>query len=159
MTALFSPKNLTAYNGSGVESAPAGATGLVTLTATDDFYFPIPYAGESEIVSIHILTGAAIVGVFTIEMCNFPAPGSESTNVATVTDYDETSGNWIKEDPTTAYVASVGTGWSVTNLTLTKTAGAGGAMIHVGNMGARRMRLKLACTTSGTVRVMTHGKC
>jgi hypothetical protein len=31
-------------------------------------------------------------------------------------------------------------------------------MIHLGNLGARRVRLKAAITTTGTVRVVAHGK-
>jgi hypothetical protein len=127
----------------------------VTLDV-DSHYFVIN-ADEAEIDSIHILTGALIAGVFTVETCNFPRKRDE-VGPNDVTDYDETTGNWIKEDPTTAYVASVGTGWTVANLTLTKTAGAAGAMIHLGNLGARRVRLKAAITTGGTVRVVPHGK-
>jgi hypothetical protein len=157
MTALPTYRNLSALNGSGTESAPAAATGLVTLAATDDFYFPIPLVQDANTVSIHIKTDANIAGVFTIETSNFPA-ATTSVNVATVTDYNETTGDWVKNDPTTAYVATNGTGWSVSNLTLTKTAGAGAAVIDIGNLGARRMRLKAAITTTGAVRVMTHSK-
>jgi hypothetical protein len=146
-------QNLSALNGSGTVSAPA-TTGLVTLTATDDFYFMIPTSEDATVQSIHILTGALIAGTFTIETCNFPKVGTADG----VTDYNEVSGNWVKEDPTGAYVASVGTGWSWTLLTGVKTAGAGGAMIHLGNIGSKRIRLKLACTTTGTVRVVAHGK-
>jgi hypothetical protein len=149
-------KNLTAYDGGGEASTPAPETGLVTLDA-DDHYFPIFGADECEIDSIHILTGAAIEAVFTVETCNFPRRRDE-VGPADVTDYNETTGNWIKENPSSAYVASTGTGWAVAALTLTKTAGAGGAMIHLGNMGARRVRLKAAVTTPGTIRVVANGK-
>jgi hypothetical protein len=148
-------KNLPAYDGGGDASTPDPVTGLVTLDV-DSHYFVIN-ADEAEIDSIHILTGALIAGVFTVETCNFPRKRDE-VGPNDVTDYDETAGNWIKEDPTTAYVASVGTGWTVANLTLTKTAGAAGAMIHLGNLGARRVRLKAAITTGGTIRVVAHGK-
>jgi hypothetical protein len=154
---ILNSSNLAALNGSGTPSSPDPVTGLVSLTATDDFYFPIPMAEDGEITSIHILTGAAIVGTFTVESCNFPRKRNE-IGPDDVTDYNETSGNWVKEDPTGAYVASVGTGWTWTLLTGVKSAGAGGAMIHLGNTAARRLRLKLACTTSGTVRVVAHGK-
>jgi hypothetical protein len=152
-------KDLSALNGAGTASDPDPITGLVTLTATDDFYFVIPFAEDGDVTSIHILTGAAITGTFTVETCNFRKKRNE-VGPDDVTDYNEVSGNWVKENPSTAYVATVGTGWSggVGDLTLVKTAGAGGAMIHLGNLGARRVRLKLACTTSGTVRVVAHGK-
>ena len=154
MSSLNNSKNLTALNGSGTKYEPAAASGLVTLTATDDYYFPLPFSEAAEVQSIHILTGAAIAGTFTIESSNLPV----GTAADCVTDYDETSGNWVKENPTGAYVASVGTGWSWSELTGTKTAGAGGAMIHLGNIGSKRLRLKLNCTTGGTVRVVAHGK-
>lgn len=153
MTSLKNTKNLSAFNGSGTESAPA-ATGLVTLTATDVFHFPLPFSEEATVQSIHILTGALIAGTFTIQSCNFP----KGTAADAVSDYDETVGNWITEDPTGAYVASTGTGWTWTVLSGAKTAGAGGAMIHLGNIGSKRLRLELNCTTSGTVRVVAHGK-
>lgn len=155
MNSLKSP-NLTAYDGGGDASIPKGS-GLVTLDV-DSHYFPIPYADEDEITTIHILTDGTIVGVFTVETTNFPKKTGENNGATDVTDYDETTGNWVKEDPSTAYVATVGTGWSVSALTLTKTAGAGAAIIHIGNCGARRMRLKAAISTGGTLRVVAHGK-
>lgn len=153
MSSLKNDKNLSAFDGSGVESVPAPTTGLVTL-GVDDYYFEIPLTADGDLQSVHILTGALIAGTFTIETSNFPQTGPAGA----VTSWDETSGNWVKENPTTAYVATVGTGWTVTNLTLAKTAGVGGAMIHLGNLGSRRCRVKAAITTGGTVRVVAHGK-
>jgi len=153
MTTLNNTKNLSAFNGSGVESPPA-ATGLVTLTATDDFYFEIPFSADADVQSIHIMTGALIAGVFTIETCNFPV----GTAADCVTGWDETSGNWVQENPSDAYIPTVGTGWTVSAATLTKTAGAGGAMITIDGLAAKRVRIKAAITTSGTVRVTAHGK-
>lgn len=153
MSSLKNDKNLSAFDGSGVESVPAPTTGLVTLSV-DDHYFEIPLAGAGELQSVHILTGALIAGTFTIETSNFPQTGPTGA----VTSYDETVGNWVKENPTTAQVASNGTGWTWTYLTGVKTAGAGGAMIQLGNLGSRRCRLKASITTGGTVRVTPHGK-
>ncbi len=154
MSSLQNSSNLSAFNGSGVESTPAAASGLVTLTATDDFYFMLPYSEAARVQSVHILTGAAIVGTFTIESCNFP----KTTTADGITDWNETSGNWIQENPADAYIPTTGTGWTVTAATMVKAAGAGGAMIHLVGFGAKRVRIKLACTTSGTVRVVCHGK-
>jgi len=153
MSSLENSKNLSAFDGAGVESVPAPTTGLVTL-GVDDYYFELPLTEDGGLQSVQILTGALIAGVFTVETTNFPQQGPAGS----VTSWNETSGNWIKEDPSTAYVASVGTGWSIANLTLTKTAGVGGAMIHLGNLGSRRCRIKAAITTGGTVRVASHGK-
>lgn len=154
MTAsLKNEKNLSAFDGGGIESVPAPTTGLVTL-GVDDYYLEIPLTAAGPLQSVHILTGAAIVGTFTIETTNFPQTGPAGA----VSTWDETSGNWVKENPSSAYVATVGTGWTVSSLTLTKTAGVGAAMIHLGNLGARRCRVKASITTGGTVRVVPHGK-
>jgi hypothetical protein len=153
MTSTATPRNLPAYDGEGNASQPK-PTGFVTLDV-DSHYFEITGARDAEPLSVQILTDATIAGVFTIEMSN--APGDVGPPDA-ATAYNEVSGVWIKEDPSTAYVASVGTGWSITNLTLTKTAGVGAAMIHLGNCGAKRVRVKAAITTGGDVRIMPNGK-
>lgn len=153
MSSLKNDKNLSAFDGAGVESVPAPTTGLVTL-GVDDYYFEIPITAEGGLQSVHILTGALIAGTFTVETTNFPQAGPAGA----VSSWDETSGNWVKEDPTSAQVSSVGTGWTWTYLTGLKTAGVGAAMIHLGNLGARRCRIKAAITTGGTVRVVPHGK-
>lgn len=152
MSSLKNERNLTAYDGSGAASAPDPVTGFVTL-AIDDHYFEIPLTAEGGLQSVQIKTGALIAGTFTIETSNIASTGPDS-----VTGYDETVGNWIKEDPSSAYVASTGTGWTWTLMTGVKTAGAGGAMIHLGNLGSKRCRVKAAITTGGTVRVIPHGK-
>lgn len=143
--------DLTAYDGEGNASVPDG-TGYVTLDV-DSHYFEIPQAQVGEFQSIHIITGALIAGTFTIETCNIDTHATKG-----VTSYNEVSGNWINEDPTGAYVGSTGTGWTWTLLTGVKTAGVGGAMIHLGNLGSKRCRVKAAITTGGTVRVICHGK-
>jgi hypothetical protein len=153
MSSLKNDKNLSAFDGAGAESVAAPTTGLVTL-GVDDYYFEIPITAEGWLQSVQILTGALIAGVFTIETSNFPQTGPAGA----VTTWDETIGNWVNENPASAYAATVGTGWTVSALTLTKTAGAGAAMIHLGNLGARRCRIKAAITTGGTVRVAPHGK-
>jgi hypothetical protein len=153
MGTLENDQNLTAYDGTGAAAVPAPTTGLVTL-GVDDYYFEIPVTAEGSLQSVHILTGALIAGTFTIETTNFPQTGPAGA----VASWDETVGNWVKEDPSSAYVARVGTGWTITNLTLVKTAGAAAAMIHLGNLGAKRCRVKAAITTGGTVRVIAHGK-
>ena len=157
MSALPTYRNLSAFNGSGTESVPAAATGLVTLTATDDYYFPIPTVAGAEIIHIHVQTDANFAGTFTIETCSFPAVAN-AVNIATISDWNETAGNWNKEDPTTGYIGQSGSGWTMTNLSAAKTAAAGGCSFNLGNVGARRVRLKAACTTTGAVRVMTNSK-
>jgi hypothetical protein len=152
MTSTATPRNLPAYDGEGNASQPK-PTGFVTLDV-DSHYFELIGAHDGEINSVHIITDATIAGTFTIESTNMPA----GTTADAATSYDETVGYWVKEDPTGAYVASTGAGWTWTLLTGVKTAAAGGAMIHIGNAGSKRLRLKAAITTGGTVRVICHGK-
>lgn len=134
-----------------------GADGFVTL-GVDTYLFPLSVP-EAGLVSVHIQTDASIAGTFTIETCNFPKTKGEMGQTADITDWDTaTVGAWVKEDPTGAYVASVGTGWAWTLLTGVKTAGTGGAMIHLGNLGSKRCRLKAVITTGGKVRVNRHAK-
>lgn len=159
-----------------MEYPPAGngdVDGLLLTTGTrakpdENGFVPItiatwvfPLGGSaSPLNSVHIKTDAIVAGTFTIETCNFPAyKGDSGAAPADVPDFDATVGNWIKEDPTTAYVGTTaGTGWTVTNLTLVKTAAAGGAIIHLGNLGSRRVRLKAVITTAGGVRVSRWAK-
>lgn len=136
---------------------PPDENGLVTLgVATYVFMLSVP---EAPLESIHIMTGAAIAGTFSVETCNFPATKGDMGSPVDIANWDVTTvGAWVKEDPTGAYVASVGTGWTWTLLTGVKTAGTGGAMIHIGNLGSKRIRLKAVVTTGGTVRVNRHAK-
>lgn len=136
---------------------PIDENGFVTL-GVDTYLFPLSVP-EAGLISVHIQTDTAIAGTFTIETCNFPKFHDEMGQNSDVTDWTTaTSGQWVKEDPTGAYVASVGTGWTWTLLTGVKTAGAGGAMIHLGNIGSKRCRLKAVITTGGKVRVNRHAK-
>jgi len=152
MSGSASPRNLPAYDGSGVKRDPA-PTGFVTLTV-DTHYFELVGARDGDPLSVQIITDAAIAGTFTIETSNGVADGFPDA----VSSWDETVGDWVKENPASAYIATVGTGWTVSALTITKTAGTGAAMIHLGNIGARRCRLAAAITTGGDVRVMPFGK-
>jgi len=130
----------------------------VTLASGTTYVFAL--GGESApLESIHIVWDAAIVVVLTIEDSNMPSGLGGPGGVADVSNFDSGAGNWIQENPTTAYVA-ISAGATATNLTVT-TAGttAGGAMIHLGNFGSRRSRLKAVVGgTGGVIRVMPHGK-
>ena len=145
---------LRAIDGGGGLSE-VDADGYVTLDV-DDHYFVVGGDLGADLVSIQITTDATIAGTFTVETCLWPR--DQIQGGAAKTDYDETSGIWVKNDPTGAYVASVGTGWTWTLLTGVKTAGVGGAVIDLGNLGAKRMRLKLNCTTGGKVAVLANAK-
>jgi hypothetical protein len=107
--------------------------------------------GDRSLSSVHFLADAAIV-LTSIEIEDSNLPDAELTST--------TAGEWIKEDPTGGYVAKVGAGVTVTNLTISKTAGAiGAAMVHLGNAAAKRERAKIVVGAAGGVlRIATHGK-
>lgn len=132
--------------GTGAKSE-AGRNGLLLSNTT---YF-VPFGGEGALVqSVHLTWDAVVAGVITVEDSNNP----DATVISTV------SGEWVQENPTTAYVGGAGAGGlAVTNLTLTITAGTGGgAMINVGNSGAMRTRLKVVLSAGGRMNFMANGK-
>ncbi len=145
---------MSAVDGGGEVSRP-NEDGDVTLDV-DTHYFIVGGAAGALIESVQLVTDGTIVGVFTVETSNYPRDQIQGPEL--VTDYNEVSGKWIKENPTTAYVGTVGTGWTVSNLTLTKAAGVGGAMIHLGNMGAKRCRIAAAISTGGKMAAIAHAK-
>lgn len=153
---IYSPKNLSAFLATTGTEAKPDALGFVTLSVATH-YFPIPGTAEGFLGSVHLQTGALIAGTFTVESCNYPGPGNGADGI---TDYDETAGGvWVPVNVAAAgYAQSVGTGWTVTVLSLAKLAGAGAAMISLINPAWSRLRLKAAVSTGGTVRVRPHGK-
>jgi hypothetical protein len=70
------------------------------------------------------------------------------------------TGLWVQENPTGAYVAVTGAGVTATNLSVAATGGAiGAAMIHLGNMGSRKVRLKVVVgATGGKLELYPHGR-
>lgn len=138
-----------------------------TLASSTVYYFPVGASksavpAEAPYVSIHLRGDAAIIATITVEDCNYPSTTSPGDNrgVADVSDFDTTAGYWVQENPSTAIVGVNGTGWSAVAATVSVAGGnAGGCMFHVGNLGSRRMRLKVAVGgTGGKVRVAVHGK-
>ncbi len=132
------------------------ADGYVTL-GVDTYLFPLG-GDDSTVSGVHILTDATIAGTFTLEVSNMPRDAIQGGS-GNITDWDTaTVGAWVKLDPSTAYIPTVGTGWSVTNATMTKTAGVGAAFVDLIASGAKRYRIKAVITTGGKVRVNAHGK-
>lgn len=126
------------------------AAGRATLASSTTYYWLL--GGESApLESVHIRWDAVLNAIFTVEDCNMP--------IGDVADLSTTAGDWIPENPTTAYVGIVASSCTVSNLTITVAlTTAGGAMINFGNSGARRLRLKCVVTTGGVVTVAAHGK-
>lgn len=136
-----------------------------TLANSSTYYFVVgsqlaPTPSQTSLVTLHLAWAAAVAATFTVETCNFPATrGGALPGPDDVKDYDATAGNWIQENPSTAYVGVTGSGNTVSSLTITAGGtAAGGAMIHLGNIGSRRVRIKAVVTTGGNVRCNAHGK-
>lgn len=128
---------------------PSYVTGNLANGTT--YFFPVGAPG-SLVQSIHVLWDAAlIITALTVEDSNIAILDATQAGSA---------GQWIQENPTGAYVAVVGAGATATNLSVAVTGGAaGGAMIHLGNLGSRKVRIKVVVgATGGKLQVYIHGK-
>lgn len=95
----------------------------------------IPFGGDASLVqSAQLQWDAVLVAGVTVESCNFPEPANNSV----------IAGEWAPE--------------AVPAVTNVVGGSAGGAMLHVSNNGARRLRLKVVVSTAGGLRVRAHGK-
>lgn len=139
---------LQAVTAAGVEPKPTEAGQTLLLSTT--YYYNL-MGNDSPLSAVHIKWDASIVITsIVVEDSCIPEAALGST----------TAGDWIDEDPTTAYVGSVGAGVTVTNATVAVAGGAaGGAMYHLGNDGALKKRLKVVVGgTGGVLRVQAHYK-
>lgn len=127
--------------------------GWVTLEA-GTYVFPVP-VGDYNLESFNVITDGTIAfSGLTVEDTNAPSSGPGA-----VTDWDDSDDStWVPENPEDAYIGTKGSGWTVNDATLVKTAAKGAAMIHVGSLGASRSRLKVVVTTGGDMRVAPFGK-
>lgn len=134
------------------ESATEFGRGSYTLATGVTYYYPL--GGQDALdVSAHLQWDASIIITsITVEDSNMP--DSE------VTWYSSTAGEWIDEDPSTAFVGTVGAGVTVTAGVTAVAGGAlGGAMYHVSDTAARRTRIKVVVgATGGEMRVASWGK-
>lgn len=140
---LTSGTELTAQTGRGVYTLSSGTT-----------YFFITGGADAPFVSIHLTgyTAGLVITSATIQDCNH--------HELDVLNHSTVAGEWINEDPDTAFVGTDGTGWSQTNgVVAASGGGVGGAMFHVSETGAYRTRLAVVVGgTGGLVRVSGHGK-
>jgi len=144
-------------DGTEASAAPgADATltgrGVYTLAAGETYYFPLP-VGQSSVYDVHLQHDAAIaITSATIE--------TSSMGKSEVTDYSSTAGAWIDQDPTTAFVGTVGATTTATNGVVAVVAGnVGGATWKVADDPAARSRLKVIVgATGGEARVGFCGK-
>ncbi len=126
--------------------------GVFTLASGTTYYFPLPIGGTT-IGDVHITHDAAIILTSAkIETC--------SHSPTDVSDYSSVAGEWIDQDPSTAFVGTVGSATSATNGVVAVTGGtAGGADWQISGLGAARARLAVVVAgTGGEVRVSFCGK-
>lgn len=115
-------------------------------------------------VSVHCSWDATIVASsLNYQSSNLPAyksesaPYTDSSGGVDVSLFDSTAGNWLTEDPSTAYVPI--SGGTVTNMTIAIAGStAGGALLDIANANHRRARMKIVVTTAGYFRCHAHGK-
>lgn len=131
---------------------PEAPHGKYTLVAGTTYVYPLG-GPDAPFLSAHVQWDAAIIITsITVEDTNF--------GKADVTNFSTTAGDWINENPSTAFVGFVGAGVTVTNGVIAVIGGAaGGCMFHVAETGAIRSRLRVAVgATGGALRVGSHGK-
>ena len=150
---------VTASTGAVVTADRMGTAKGCTLANGTTYFFVLDKSG-SPVDSVHLQWAAAVAATFTVEASCYPKlVGGNPMAPADVTDFSTTTGEWIQLNPSTAYVPVVGTGNSVTSLTITAGGtNAGAAWIDLGNLGARRVRIKVVVTTGGVVRCGVNGR-
>lgn len=123
-------------------NSPALGKGSVLLLTGVTYFFPIG-GQDATTLSAHVRWDAnLILTSITIEDCN--------ENEVDVPLYSDNSGEWIDEDPSTAFVGTDGAGVTPTNGVVAVTGGAaGGAMFHMNGTGARRTRVKVVVGATG----------
>lgn len=134
--------------------------GIYTLTAGQTYYY-ILGGPDASIISGTLTayaTPAAANGLIitsaTIQDTDHPDQD--------VTNFSSTVGEWVSEDPSSAFVGADGTGWDTTTTPgVLKVAGTGlgGARFNIAETGAYRSRIAVVVgATGGPLRVSSHGK-
>ena len=137
-----------------VESATEFGRGAFTLASGTTYFYPLG-GQDSPFLSAHCQWDASIIITsITLEDCNFP------DGTSGVEWHDDAAGEWIDEDPTSAFVGTDGAGVTVTNGVVAVAGGAqGGCLFHMADTGARRTRLKVVVGgTGGEMRVAAWAK-
>lgn len=104
----------------------------ISCTNGNTYYHELDASGL--VRGYHFLGDGSVIAAITIQSSNFDDVAVTST----------TSGQWVSE------TADLGT------TTIDGTTR--GAMLHVGNNGAKRLRATIVCTGTGTLRIAKHGK-
>lgn len=109
---------------------------------------------NSTIQHVHMSWASTTTAVITFWSSNYP-PEQVPLN-------DTTAGNWIQEDPPTGYTAISPAGAATVGanpLTITIPGGtAGGCSVNIGNIGSKRLRVRVVCTVAGALKIWPNGK-
>lgn len=137
----------------GVLVAMDGGHNVFTLAANNTYALIL--GGPTAPFLSATLTGmdaALVITSATIQDTDHHAIDVPNTSVVV--------GEWLSETPSTAYVATAGTGWSVTNgVVAAAGTGVGGARWNVAETASYRTRLLIVVgAAGGRVRVSSHGK-
>ena len=108
--------------------------------------------GDASLIQhLHAQWDDALIAVITFWTSDFPEAALDSV----------VAGEWVQEIPPTGYTAisPVGSATAGTPLVLTIAGGtAGGASFQIGNIGSKRMRVRVVCTQQGFLRLRPNGK-
>lgn len=137
----------------GDELTTTKRRGMYTLAANTTYLFVFGGAtAPYQHVQLTGYTAGAVVTSATIQTC--------SQGVREVSDTSTVVGEWIDEDPTDAFVAVDGTGWTQSNgIAAANGTGVGGASWQLVRWAPSRSRLKVVVGgTGGDFVVAWHGK-
>jgi hypothetical protein len=134
------------------------ARGVYPLAAGQTYYY-ILGGPDAPIISGHITAYASAAAANGLIITSATVQDCDHSELD-VTNFSSTVGEWVDEDPSSAFVGADGTGWSATNGVLAATgAGLGGARFNVADTAAYRTRVKVVVgATGGPLRVSSHGK-
>ena len=160
--------NLPAIKSDGTTATP-DKDGVVTFPSTGTWYIELgstdaPMCEEVSHLSAHLKWSAALAGAITFEWTNYPATrGNQSQQGAADVATNENAGTgfWVQDNDATNDKVStaIGAGNSATALTITAGGTNAGAIgVQLRDRSARRYRLKLVLSATGTLRTVAHGK-
>jgi hypothetical protein len=148
-----------AWTSSGGRILPTPGIGCALPTGT--YYFTVS-TPDAPTASVHLAWSSTLVASSIVfQDTNLPRflAYDKPDSGDDVNDWSTVAGAWLTENPSTAYVPIVGTGASVSAMTIALTGGSvGGAMLNLGNLGSRRGRIAVVVTTAGILRVVPWGK-
>lgn len=129
-------------------ASPSDGAGFYTL-GVGTYYVDLSIF-DATYLSAHMRWNAALAATITFWCSDFSKVDASLT--------DTTAGNWIQEDPSTAYIPA-GTGYTIANMTIT-VAGtdAGGTRANLTGYAAGRIRARIVVTVAGVIRVAHFGK-